>query len=127
MNNFKNETGYTKRTRKQLQHNVVPQPRLQMTRPLFSRQQDPLLANVTAPPLTNVPVSAPQVQVQTPPVTAAAITSAATSPPTAASPDAPTPPPTGEESQDVPKSPAPAVNHHSPMHSNNQGEPPPPG
>lgn len=115
MNNFKNETGYTKHARKQVQHASLPPPRPLLARPLHSRQQDPLLANVTHPPSTSVPTTAPQAQVQPPAPTSS--TTAAPTPPHAAA----------IESQDASPAPAPIVDHQSPMHSINQGEPPPPG
>nr|XP_043883662.1 E3 ubiquitin-protein ligase RBBP6-like [Solea senegalensis] len=115
VNNFKNETGYTKRSRKQVQHATLPPPRPQLTRPLPSRQQDPLLANaIPSPP--SVPTAAPQSQVQLP-VSTPADTSTAPSSPQA----------TAVDGQDVSTSPAPAADHHSPIHSSSQGEPPPPG
>ncbi|MEQ2167080.1 hypothetical protein GOODEAATRI_000546 [Goodea atripinnis] len=50
VNNFKNETGYTKHGRKQVQHAAPLPPRPQLVRPLQSRQQDPLLVNAANPP-----------------------------------------------------------------------------
>lgn len=133
VNNFKNETGYTKHVRKQLQNAAPPPPRPQLVRPLHSRQQDPLLANVTHPPPTSAPSTAPQVQVPPPapapvvapaPVAAAAAATATATATTAA----PTPPHTAAiEGQDNSPAPPPVVDHHSPMQSTSQGEPPPPG
>lgn len=65
MNNFKNETGYTKHGRKQVQHAAPLPPRPQLVRPLLSRQQDPLLANAAHPapaisPKMEVPPPAPR-------------------------------------------------------------------
>lgn len=115
VNNFKNETGYTKHVRKQLQNAAPPPPRPQLVRPLHSRQQDPLLANVSHSSSTSVPSAAPQAQV--PPPAPASAASAAPTPPHAAA----------VEGQDASPAPAPVVDHHSPMHSTSQGEPPPPG
>uniref|UniRef100_A0A8C4IS00 E3 ubiquitin-protein ligase RBBP6 n=1 Tax=Dicentrarchus labrax TaxID=13489 RepID=A0A8C4IS00_DICLA len=122
VNNFKNETGYTKHVRKQLQNAAPPPPRPQLLRPLHSRQQDPLLANVTHPS-TSAPSTAPPAQAPPPaPVASAAATTAAP-----AAPSAPTPPHAAVEGQDVSPAPPPVVDHHSPMRSTSQGEPPPPG
>lgn len=111
VNNFKNETGYTKHARKQVQHAAPPPPRPQLVRPPHSRQQDPLLPSVTKPPATSVPTTAPQPQVTAPAATAA-----------------PTPPHAAAvEGQDASPALPPVVDHRSPMHSTNQGEPPPPG
>lgn len=122
VNNFKNETGYTKHARKQVHHAAPPPPRPQLVRPPHSRQQDPLLANVTKPPTgvpTSVPTTAPQPQV-TPPAPETAPASVATA--------APTPPHAAAvEVQGASPAPPPVVDHHSPMHSTSQGEPPPPG
>lgn len=125
VNNFKNETGYTKRVRKQVQNAAPPPPRPQLVRPLHSRQQDPLMANVTQPP-PSAPPAAPQAQVP-PPAPAPAPTPAPA--PAPAAPSAPTPPhaaATVEEQADSP-APAPVADHQSPMHSTSHGEPPPPG
>lgn len=116
VNNFKNETGYTKHARKQLQNSAPPPPRPQLVRPLHSRQQDPLLANITHPSSTSVPSATPQAQVL-PPAPASAAATAASTPPHAAA----------VEGQDASPAPAPVVDHHSPLHSTSQGEPPPPG
>ncbi|CAB1427990.1 unnamed protein product [Pleuronectes platessa] len=62
VNNFKKDPQNTKPVRKQLKQEALPQPRLQMSRPLNSRQQDPLPANVTHPPRAIVPTAAPQTQ-----------------------------------------------------------------
>ncbi|CAB1441527.1 unnamed protein product [Pleuronectes platessa] len=59
VNIYKNETSNTKLIRQQAQQAALPPPRLQI-----SRQQDPLLANVTPPPPANVPTAAPQSQVK---------------------------------------------------------------
>lgn len=119
VNNFKNETGYTKLVRKQVQNAAPPPPRPQLVRPLHSRQQDPLLANVTP----SIPSSVPQAQIP-PPAPASAAASAAS-----AATAAPTPPHAAAvvEGRDASPAPAPVVDHHSPMHSTSQGEPPPPG
>ncbi|XP_034443294.1 E3 ubiquitin-protein ligase RBBP6-like [Hippoglossus hippoglossus] len=119
VNNYKNETGCTKLVRKKVQQAALPPPRLQLSRPLHSRQQDPLLANVTHPPPASVPTAAPQTQVQppapSPPVPGPVSTAAtATAPPHAAA----------VEGQDVSPAPAPVADQHSPMHSTGQGEPP---
>ena len=132
VNNFKNETGYTKLVRKQVQHTVLPPPRLQLSRPLPSRQQDPLLANVTHPPPAVVPTPAPQTQVQppapSPPAPLPAPVSTAATANTAATTAAPIPPHAAAiEGQDVSPAPAPVADQQSPMHSTGQGEPPPPG
>lgn len=119
VNNFKNETGYTKHARKQVQNAAPPPPRPQLVRPLHSRQQDPLMANVTNPSSTSVPSTAPQAQV--PPPAPPCVVSAPPTPPT---------PPHAAAVEEREASPAPApvvVDHHSPMHSTSQGEPPPPG
>ncbi|XP_060939390.1 E3 ubiquitin-protein ligase RBBP6-like, partial [Limanda limanda] len=118
--------GYSQHLCKQVQQAALPPPRLQMFRPLHSRQQDPLLANVTHPPPAIVPTAAPQTQVQPPaPSPPAPVSTAATATATAA---APTPPhAVAVEDQDVSPAPAPVADQHSPMHSTSQGEPPPPG
>lgn len=119
VNNFKNETGYTKCARKLLQNAVPPPPRPQLVRPLPSRQQDPLLANAAHLSHTSAPST-------TPPQTQAPTPVPAPTPPPAPSPEpepaAPTPPHTATavEGKD-------AVEHHSPPQSTNHGEPPPPG
>lgn len=73
MNNFRNETGYTKRIRKAAAQSSVPttqlQPRvqrpLQPHKILNSRQQDPLRANT---PPQNPPVAVAPPRSVTPPV-----------------------------------------------------------
>uniref|UniRef100_A0A096M1Q7 E3 ubiquitin-protein ligase RBBP6-like n=1 Tax=Poecilia formosa TaxID=48698 RepID=A0A096M1Q7_POEFO len=75
VNNFKNETGYTKHGRKQVQHATPLPPRPQLVRPLLSRQQDPLLANAAQPapaisPKVEVPPLAPRPLATTPLVSA---------------------------------------------------------
>ncbi|AWP05381.1 putative E3 ubiquitin-protein ligase RBBP6-like [Scophthalmus maximus] len=120
VNNFKNETGYTKHARKAVQHAALPPPRPQLARPLHSRQQDPLLANVTHPPPTSVPTAAPPAPIQPPAPTP--------TPPAAAASSPPTPPQAAAvEDREASPAPAPLADHHSPMHSTSQGEPPPPG
>lgn len=127
MNNFRNETGYTKHGRKQVQHAAPPPPRPQLVRPLHSRQQDPLLANVSHPPSTSLPPTAPKAEVPPPaPPTAPA----AATPPTPVAPATPSPPHAAaiEERQASPApAPAPVVDSYSPEHTNSQTEPPPPG
>lgn len=117
VNNFKNETGYTKHVRKQVQHTAPPPPRPLLVRPLHSRQQDPLMANISQPPPTSLPTAAPQVQAA-PPAPAAATTADPTPPHAAAA---------AVEEHAASPVPAPVIDHHSPMHSTSQGEPPPPG
>lgn len=129
VNNFRNETGYTKRGRKQVQHAAPPPPRPQLVRPLHSRQQDPLLANVSHPPSTSLPPIAPKAEVPPPALSTA---TAAATPPTPVAPATPSPPHAAaiEERQASPAptpEPAPAVDSHSPEHSNSQSEPPSPG
>lgn len=130
VNNFKNETGYTKRVRKQLQNAAPPPPRPQLVRPLHSRQQDPLMANVTQAPATSAPITTPQAQVPTP-APAAAAADAATAAPAPAPAAALTPPhvaaATAVEGQAASPAPPPVVEHHSPMQTTSHGEPPPPG
>ncbi|XP_028286675.1 E3 ubiquitin-protein ligase RBBP6-like [Parambassis ranga] len=116
VNNFKNKTGYTKHVRKQVQHAAPPPPRPQLVRPLHSRQQDPLLANVTHPPPTSVPSTASQAQVP-PPAPVSTDTAAPTPPHVAAA----------VEEHSASPAPEPVVDHHSPMHTTSHGEPPPPG
>ncbi|XP_069385512.1 E3 ubiquitin-protein ligase RBBP6-like [Paralichthys olivaceus] len=109
VNNFNNKTGYTKHVRKQVQRAARPPPRPPLSRPLHSRQQDPLLANVTHPPPASVPTVAPQSQVQ-PPAPAPSV-------PAPAAAAAPTPPHAAAvEGQDV--SPAPVLGRgdHPPTH-----------
>ncbi|XP_037545647.1 E3 ubiquitin-protein ligase RBBP6 isoform X2 [Nematolebias whitei] len=118
VNNFKNETGYTKRGRKQVQPAAPPPPRPQLFRPLHSRQQDPLLANVSHPPSTSVPTTAPKSEV--PPL--APSTAAAATPPAPATPS----PPHAAAVEEGEASPTPElVDSHSPELSNSQDEPPP--
>lgn len=107
VNNFKNETGYTKHTRKLVQNSAPPPPRLQLLR--HSRQQDPLVANAspTGPSNTTTqvqasPAPAPEASPPTPPHVSAA------------------------EGQDASQTP-PAGDRHSPPKTVNHGEPPPPG
>lgn len=122
MNNFKNETGYTKHGRKQQHQAALPPPRPQLVRPLPSRQQDPLVANMShPPPVTSVPTTtapppapAPVLAAQPAAATPVEVQEVA---PTSASAPAPAPTPT----------PALALDHLSPMHSASQSEPPPPG
>lgn len=108
VNNFKNETGYTKHAVKMVQHTAPPPPRLQLLR--HSRQQDPLVANAStsAPSLT-----ATQIQAQTPAP--------------APEPSHPTPPHVSATEEQVTSPTPPAVDHHSPPKMVNHGEPPPPG
>lgn len=117
VNNFKNETGYTKHGRKQVQQAVLPPPRPQLVRPLHSRQQDPLLANISNPPSTSAPTTAPKME--NPPV----------APPSSFTPPTPSPPPVEAVSEEPNASPVPppVSDHLSPVHSSSQGEPPPPG
>lgn len=119
VNNFRNETGY-KRVRKAAQNAAPPLPRPQLVRHLPSRQQDPLLVN--APPSTT-----PQVKPPAPaPAPAAAPARELTPAPTESS--APTPPhAAADEGRDASPIPPTTVDHHSPAHSTNHGEPPPPG
>lgn len=117
VNNFKNETGYTKHGRKQVQQAVPPPPRPQLVRPLHSRQQDPLLANFSNPPSTSTATTAPKTE------------NLPVGTPSAFSPSTPSPPHAEAASEEPNASPAtaPVSDHHSPVHSSSQGEPPPPG
>ncbi|MEQ2211288.1 hypothetical protein XENOCAPTIV_021234, partial [Xenoophorus captivus] len=157
VNNFKNETGYTKHGRKQVQHAAPLPPRPQLVRPLQSRQQDPLLVNVANPPSASAPTIPPKVEVTPPAPSAAAppvpapppvsittsapsvstttptpsvsTTSAAPSVPDASTSPATPSPPHAEagEHKEASPVPAPVVDCHSPVVSKSQGEPPPPG
>lgn len=109
VNNFKNETGYTKHARKLVQNSAPPPPRLQLLR--HSRQQDPLVANAS----TSAPSTTTQVQAPTP----------TPAPAPEASP--PTPPHVSATEGQVASCTPPAADHHSPPKSINHGEPPPPG
>lgn len=115
VNNFKNETGYTKHGRKQVQPAAPPPPRPQF-RPLQSRQQDPLLANVSHPPSTSVPTAAPKSEVPT----LAPSTAAAATPPTPATPS----PPHAAAVEEGEASPTPELDSHSPELLTSQDEPP---
>ncbi|XP_061882581.1 E3 ubiquitin-protein ligase RBBP6-like [Entelurus aequoreus] len=134
VNNFKNETGYAKHGRKLVHPSVPPPPRLHLSRPLQSRQQDPLMANISQPPavFSGTPIVTPAPQVQAPPVlpvpAALTATSTTTSTPTPTPPPSPPLPHTdvAEEGQDASPAPAPNVDHDSPRVSTGQGEPPPP-
>lgn len=108
VNNFKNETGYTKHARKLVQNSAPPPPRLQLLR--HSRQQDPLVSNAstTAPSNTNP-------QVQAPPLAPAP------------EPSPPTHPRVSAAERQVASPAPPAVGHHSPPKTVTHGEPPPPG
>lgn len=101
-----------------MQHTAPPPPRPLLVRPLHSRQQDPLLANISHPPSTSIPTTAPPVQA--PPPAPPAATTAATPPHAAAAAAA-------VEERDASPAPAPVVDTHSPIRSTSQGEPPPPG
>lgn len=73
------------------------------------------MANISHLPPTSTPAPAPQVQ------TLGTAPSAATS-------AVPSPPPAAAVVDDVENTPSPTpVDHHSPMHTVSQGEPPPPG
>ncbi|CAF93960.1 unnamed protein product, partial [Tetraodon nigroviridis] len=107
VNNFKNETGYTKHVRKLVQSSAPPPPRLQLLR--HSRQQDPLVSNAStaAPSSTSTQVPGPT--------------------PTAAPEHSPPTLSRGSAAESQVASPAPpAVGHHSPK-TVSHGEPPPPG
>ncbi|XP_038141234.1 E3 ubiquitin-protein ligase RBBP6-like [Cyprinodon tularosa] len=99
VNNFKNETGYTKHGRKQLQHAAPPPPRPQLVRPLQSRQQDPLLVNAANPPSVTAPSVPPKVEVPLAELSAAAplvsapppVASTASTPPISTTTSAPPP------------------------------------
>lgn len=117
VNNFRNETGYTKRIRKAVQSAAsgsqtqapVQRPPLKLA---SSRQQDPLMANVqSSTPASTPPQSMP----------------AALSPPPSL-PSSSTPPPPASSST-VQSSSAPAVSNYSPtvdspQHSTKQDDPP---
>lgn len=121
MNNFKNETGYTKHLRKSLQATAPPPPRPQLVRPLHSRQQDPLLANAAQLVSASAPSNTtPQVQVSAP----------APEPAPEPEPDpAPTPPHATAvvEGQDASPAPPSVDDSNSPRQTTSHGEPPPPG
>lgn len=106
VNNFKNETGYTKHARKLVQNSAPPPPRLQLLR--HSRQQDPLVANASSAPSTTTQVQAP-------------------TPAPAPEPSPPTPPHVSATEGQVASCTPPAADHHSPPKTINHGEPPPPG
>lgn len=123
VNNFKNETGYTKHVRKPIQNSALPLPRPQLVRPLHSRQQDPLLANAAHLSSASAPSSTTAPQVQVPPPAPAQT-------PAPAAPSAPTPPhaaAAAAEEQDASPAPPAVADHRSPTPSTNYGEPPPPG
>lgn len=131
VNNFKNETGYTKRVRKSVQNAAPPPPRLQLVRPLHSRQQDPLLANVSHLSSTSAPSSTTTTQVQVPAPSSSPASAPASAPAPARAPSpasaAPTPPHVAVEGKDASPAPSAVVDHLSPARSTNHGEPPPPG
>lgn len=108
VNNFKNETGYTKHARKLVQNSAPPPPRLQLLRQ--SRQQDPLVSNASAaaPSNTNTQVQAP-------------------TPAPVPDPSPPTLPHVSAAESQVASPAPPAVDHQSPPKTVNHGEPPPPG
>lgn len=121
VNNFKNETGYTKHVRKPIQNSAPPPPRPHLLRPLHSRQQDPLLANVAHLSSASAPSSTTAPQVQVPPPAPAQT-------PAPAAPSAPTPPhAAAAEERDASPAPPAVADHRSPTPSTNYGEPPPPG
>lgn len=108
VNNFKNETGYTKHARKLVQNSAPPPLRLQLLR--HSRQQDPLVSNASAAASST---TSTQVQAPTPAPTP--------------EPSPPTLPHASAAESQVASPAPPAVGHHSPPKTVNHGEPPPPG
>lgn len=106
VNNFKNETGYTKHARKLVKNSAPPPPRLQMLR--HSRQQDPLVSNASKAAPSNSSTQAP-------------------APAPAPEPSSPTLTHVSAAESQVASPAPPAVGHHSPPKTVTHGEPPPPG